>query len=74
MPFRPRPTLTVSKVMSLKLDKAFLAFLSACEIAKGDKSQPDQAIHLAAAMLFTGSRVLSGRCGELSKSCLRDSG
>jgi CHAT domain-containing protein len=46
--------LTISKLMELKLDGAFLAFLSACETAKGDKEQPDQAMHLAAAMLFTG--------------------
>jgi CHAT domain-containing protein len=46
--------LTISKLMELKLDNAFLAFLSACETAKGDKEQPDQAMHLAAAMLFSG--------------------
>jgi CHAT domain-containing protein len=48
--------LTVSKLMGIKLDRAFLAFLSACETAKGDTNQPDQAIHLAAAMLFCGFR------------------
>jgi CHAT domain-containing protein len=46
--------LTITKLMELKLDNAFLAFLSACETAKGDKDQPDQLMHLAAAMLFTG--------------------
>jgi CHAT domain-containing protein len=46
--------LTISKLMELKLDNAFLAFLSACETAKGDADQPDQAMHLAAAMLFAG--------------------
>jgi CHAT domain-containing protein len=46
--------LTIAKIMELKLDNAFLAFLSACETAKGDKEQPDQAMHLAAAMLFSG--------------------
>jgi CHAT domain-containing protein len=46
--------LTISKLTELKLDSAFLAFLSACETAKGDKDQPDQAMHLAAAMLFSG--------------------
>jgi CHAT domain-containing protein len=46
--------LTIAKIMELKLDNAFLAFLSACETAKGDKDQPDQAMHLAAAMLFSG--------------------
>jgi CHAT domain-containing protein len=46
--------LTISKLMELKLDNAFLAFLSACETAKGDQNQPDQVMHLAAAMLFIG--------------------
>lgn len=30
--------------------------LSACETATGDSEQPDQAVHLAAAMLFVGFR------------------
>jgi CHAT domain-containing protein len=46
--------LTIAKLMKLKLDNPFLAFLSACETAKGDEDQPDQLMHLAAAMLFTG--------------------
>jgi CHAT domain-containing protein len=46
--------LTIAKLMELKLDNPFLAFLSACETAKGDTDQPDQAMHLAAAMLFSG--------------------
>ena len=29
-----------------------LAFLSACETAKGDSKTPDEAIHLAATLLF----------------------
>lgn len=48
--------LTVRELMKLELPNAFLAFLSACETAKGDKVQPDQTVHLAAAMLFTGFR------------------
>jgi CHAT domain-containing protein len=46
--------LSVSALMELDLKGAFLAFLSACETAKGDRDQPDQAIHLAATMLFVG--------------------
>jgi hypothetical protein len=46
--------LTIAKLMELKLDNAFLAFLSACETAKGDQEQPDQTMHLAAAILFSG--------------------
>jgi CHAT domain-containing protein len=46
--------LTISKLMELQLDHPWLAYLSACETAKGDAEQPDQVMHLAAAMLFAG--------------------
>lgn len=46
--------LTIAALMELKMTHAFLAVLSACETAKGDRSQPDQVVHLAAAMLFVG--------------------
>jgi CHAT domain-containing protein len=46
--------LSVSDLMNLNLKDAVFAFLSACETAKGDTEQPDQVIHLAAAMLFVG--------------------
>jgi CHAT domain-containing protein len=52
--------LTVAQLMSLRLPKAFLAFLSACETAKGDANQPDQAVHLAAAMFFSGFKSIIG--------------
>jgi CHAT domain-containing protein len=48
--------LSVSGLMELDLKGAFLAFLSACGTAKGDRDQPDQAIHLASTMLFVGFR------------------
>jgi CHAT domain-containing protein len=48
--------LTITRLMELDLKNALFAFLSACETAKGDKDQPDQAVHLAAAMLFVGFR------------------
>ncbi|EIN04017.1 hypothetical protein PUNSTDRAFT_139059 [Punctularia strigosozonata HHB-11173 SS5] len=46
--------LTIERLMLVSLPRAFMAFLSACETAKGDKSQPDQTVHLAATMLFAG--------------------
>lgn len=52
--------LTVRRLLELKLDQSFLAFLSACETAKGDMLQPDQALHLAATMLFAGFRSVIG--------------
>jgi CHAT domain-containing protein len=48
--------LTVSRLMELDLKDSLLAFLSACETAKGDTIQPDQTVHLAATMLFVGFR------------------
>jgi CHAT domain-containing protein len=53
-------SLTVSRLMELNLEDAVFAFLSACETAKGDMDQPDQTVHLAAAMLFVGFRSVVG--------------
>jgi CHAT domain-containing protein len=50
--------LSVSDIMELNLESAYLAFLSACETAKGDRKQPGQAIHLAATMLFVGFKSI----------------
>lgn len=52
--------LTVRHLMGARLPRAFLAFLSACETAKGDGAHADQAVHLAAAMLFVGFRSVIG--------------
>lgn len=52
--------LPIMKLMPASLPNAFLAFLSACETAKGDAKQPDQAVHLAAAMLFSGFKSVIG--------------
>lgn len=52
--------LTVTRLMAMKLNNPIMAFLSACETAKGDKLQPDQALHLAATMLFAGFRSVVG--------------
>jgi CHAT domain-containing protein len=48
--------LTVSQIMRQPMPNACLAFLSACQTAMGDGKLPDEAIHLAAAMLFAGFR------------------
>ena len=52
--------LTVANLMDLNLSNSVLAYLGACETAKGDKNQPDQAVHLAASMLFCGFRSVVG--------------
>ncbi|KAJ7648606.1 CHAT domain-containing protein, partial [Mycena polygramma] len=46
---RRRDVPNINKPMSL-------AFLSACETAKGDETVPDEAMHLAATQLFAGFR------------------
>ncbi|KAF9061095.1 CHAT domain-containing protein [Rhodocollybia butyracea] len=56
----PDGLLTVSKLMELEMPNAQFAFLSACETAMGDKTRPDQAIHLAAAMLHVGLSSVVG--------------
>jgi CHAT domain-containing protein len=52
--------LTVEHLMKDDLKDAFFAFLSACETAKGDEEQPDQTIHPAATLLFTGFKSVVG--------------
>jgi CHAT domain-containing protein len=52
--------LKVSKIMQNPIQNASLAFLSACETAMGDEKVPDEAIHLAATMLFAGFRGVVG--------------
>jgi CHAT domain-containing protein len=52
--------LTVSNIIQLKLQKTHFAFLAACESASGDREQPDEAIHLGAAMLFMGVKSVIG--------------
>lgn len=52
--------LSIADLAKLTLPHATLAFLGACETAKGDLKQPDQAIHLAASMLFCGFRSVIG--------------
>ena len=46
--------LKISQIMEKPMQNASLAFLSACETAKGDKSTPDEVIHLSASLLFAG--------------------
>jgi CHAT domain-containing protein len=46
--------LQLEQLMQLQLPSAKLAYLSACETASTDEYQPDEAINLAATMLFVG--------------------
>lgn len=62
--------LTVEELMALDLPNALFAFLSACDTAKGDEQQPDQAIHLASTMLFVGFKSVIGTMWYASKSTM----
>jgi CHAT domain-containing protein len=50
----------IKDIMQLDLPHAVLAYLSACQTAKGDRNAPDQVVHLAASMLFCGFRSVIG--------------
>jgi CHAT domain-containing protein len=52
--------LTIEDIMRLSLPQATLAYLSACQTAKGDHNAPDQAVHIVASMLFCGFRSIIG--------------
>jgi CHAT domain-containing protein len=46
--------LTIEKIKNADTPDALFAYLSACQTAAGDKNHPDQAVHLAASMLWCG--------------------
>jgi CHAT domain-containing protein len=48
--------LKVKEIMKHSTPNASLAFLSACETAMGAENLPDEAVHLAASLLFVGFR------------------
>lgn len=52
--------LSVLEIARLRLDRAELAFLSACETALGGRSLPDEAIHLAGSLQLAGYRHVVG--------------
>ncbi|KAF8750930.1 TPR-like protein [Rhizoctonia solani] len=47
-------TLTLRDIMQQSFKDKHLAFLSACQTAKGDDGLPDEAVHLASGMLMAG--------------------
>jgi CHAT domain-containing protein len=48
--------LKMSQFMGKQLHAASLVFLNACQTAMGDAELPDEAMHIAASMLFVGFR------------------
>ena len=58
--------LTVSDIITLSRSCGGLAFLSACQTATGDKDLSDEAIHVAAGMLFAGYSAVIGTMWSIS--------
>ncbi|KAF8490598.1 CHAT domain-containing protein [Gautieria morchelliformis] len=58
--------LKVSQIMQQPTPNARLAFLGACQTAMGDKTLPDEAIHLASTLLFAGFRRVVGTMWSIS--------
>ncbi|KAG8871341.1 hypothetical protein FRB97_008783, partial [Tulasnella sp. 331] len=52
--------LTILNILKNSLHDAELAFLSACHSAAGDRSAPDESIHLTAGLMFAGFRSVVG--------------
>jgi len=52
--------LTITDIIRPRLQQPEFAFLSACHTTVGYASSPDEAIHLAAAMQFSGFRSVIG--------------
>ncbi|KAG2339945.1 hypothetical protein BDR05DRAFT_839717, partial [Suillus weaverae] len=56
---RDKP-LTLLDIMEQDIPHAEFAFLSACHTAVGDKEKPDEVIHLAAGLQFSGFKSVIG--------------
>ncbi|KAG2145334.1 CHAT domain-containing protein [Suillus bovinus] len=62
---RDKP-LRLSDIIQAEPENPEFAFLSACHTAVGDKNAPDEIIHLAAAMQFSGFRSVIGTIAMFS--------
>lgn len=60
--------LTLDQIMKRPFKNAEFAFLSACQTATGDERLPDEAVHLAAGMLFAGYRTVIGTMWSIKDS------
>jgi CHAT domain-containing protein len=61
-----RRRLKLSDMIALSRPHGGLAFLSACQTAMGDENLSDEAIHIAAGMLFVGYRGVIGTMWSIS--------
>ena len=58
--------LKLSDIIALSRPRGGLAFLSACQTAMGDKNLSDEAVHIAAGMLFAGYGGVIGTMWSIS--------
>jgi CHAT domain-containing protein len=56
----PLTLLDIMRAPSDSVQNSEFAFLSACHTAAGDRTAPDEVVHLAAAMQFAGFRGVVG--------------
>ncbi|KAF8436624.1 CHAT domain-containing protein [Boletus edulis BED1] len=61
-----RRRLKISDIIGLSRSRGGLAFLSACQTAMGDEGLTDEAIHIAAGMLFAGYGGVIGTMWSIS--------
>ncbi|KAG8957468.1 hypothetical protein FRC03_010118 [Tulasnella sp. 419] len=57
--------LTLLDIIQARLPQAEFAFLSACHSAAGDESTPDETIHLAAGLQFSGFKSVIGTLWQM---------
>jgi CHAT domain-containing protein len=63
---------TIMDIIRSRLQNPEFAFLSACHTTVGDESSPDEAIHLAAAMQFSGFRSVIGSMWSVDDEVARE--
>jgi CHAT domain-containing protein len=63
---------TIMDIIRSRLQNPEFAFLSACHTTVGDESSPDEAIHLAAAMQFSGFRSVIGSMWSVDDDVARE--
>ncbi|KAG2068444.1 TPR-like protein [Suillus decipiens] len=61
---------TLLDIMEKDVPHAEFAFLSACHTAVGDKETPDEVIHLAAGLQFSGFKSVIGTLWEVNDACV----
>ena len=67
-----RRRLKISDIIALSRSRGGLAFLSACQTAMGDEGLSDEAIHIAAGMLFAGYGGVVGTMWSISDKLAPD--